>query len=68
MPSSTETYTSLLLVSVAGSPLPPAVAGLLERSRITDAANLPDSFELEFVDSAGIVLEQGGFTIGAAVT
>ncbi|WP_173922827.1 VgrG-related protein [Agromyces sp. Marseille-P2726] len=68
MPSSTETYTSLLLVSVGGTTLPPAVAGLLERSRITDAANLPDSFELEFVDSAGIVLEQGGFTIGASVT
>jgi len=68
VPSSTETYTSLLLVSVAGSPLPPAVAGLLERSRVTDAANLPDSFELEFVDSAGIVLDQGGFTIGASVT
>ena len=51
VPASTETYTSLLLVSVGGSPLPPAVAGLLERGRITDAANLPDSFELEFVDS-----------------
>jgi uncharacterized protein involved in type VI secretion and phage assembly len=68
VPSSTDTYTSLLLVSVGGTPLPPAVAGLLERSRITDAANLPDSFELEFVDSAGIVLDQGGFTIGASVT
>ncbi|MFE5409428.1 VgrG-related protein [Microbacterium sp. NPDC056569] len=68
MPSSTDTYTSLLLVSVGGTALPPAVAGLLERSRITDAANLPDSFELEFVDSGGIVLEQGGFSIGAAVT
>ena len=68
MPASTETYTSLLLVSVGGTALPPAVAGLLERSRVTDAANLPDSFELEFVDSAGIVLEQGGFAIGASVT
>ena len=68
MPSSTEVYTSLLLVSVAGSPLAPAVAGLLERSRVTDAANLPDSFELEFVDSTGIVLEQGGFAIGTPVT
>lgn len=68
MPSSTEVYTSLLLVAVDGSPLAPAVAGLLERSRVTDAANLPDSFELEFVDSAGIVLEQGGFAIGKPVT
>lgn len=68
MPSSTETYTSLLLVSVGGSPLPAAVAALLERSRVTDAANLPDSFELEFVDSAGVVLDQGGFAIGASVT
>lgn len=67
MPS-TETYTSLLLVAVNGSPLAPEVAGLLERSRITDAANLPDSFELEFVDAAGIVLDRGGFTIGASVT
>ncbi|WP_136709747.1 VgrG-related protein [Agromyces sp. H66] len=68
MPSSTDTYTSLLLVSVGGSALPPEAAGLLERSRVTDAANLPDSFELEFVDSAGTVLEQGGFEIGASVT
>lgn len=68
MPSSTDTYTSLLLVSVGGTALPPEVAGLLERSRVTDAANLPDSFELEFVDAAGTVLEKGGFTIGASVT
>ena len=68
MPSSTEVYTSLLLVSVDGAPLAAAVAGLLERSRVTDAANLPDSFELEFVDSAGIVLQQGGFAIGKPVT
>lgn len=68
MPSSTEVYTSLLLVSVNGTALTPAAAGLLERSRITDAANLPDSFELEFVDAGGIVLEQGGFSIGAPVT
>lgn len=68
MPSSTETYTSLLLVSVGGTALPASVASLLERSRITDAANLPDSFELEFVDSAGAVLEQGGFRIGAPIT
>lgn len=67
MPSSVDTYTSLLLVSVAGSPLPADVAGLLERSRVTDAANLPDSFELDFVDSAGIVLDKGGFSIGASV-
>ena len=68
MPSSTEVYTSLMLVSVGGTALAPAVAGLLERSRVTDAANLPDSFELEFVDSAGIVLDQGGFSIGTRVT
>ncbi|WP_216841566.1 VgrG-related protein [Acidovorax sp. SLBN-42] len=68
MPSSTDTYTSLLLVSVGGSALPPEVAGVLERSRVTDAANLPDSFELEFVDAAGTVLEKGGFSIGASVT
>ncbi|GAA4384247.1 VgrG-related protein [Agromyces bauzanensis] len=68
MPSSVDTYTSLLLVSVGGTALPPDAAGLLERSRVTDAANLPDSFELEFVDSAGAVLEKGGFTIGASVT
>ena len=67
MPS-TDTYTSLLLVAVNGSPLAPEVSGLLERSRVTDAANLPDSFELEFVDAGGIVLERGGFSIGASVT
>ncbi|WP_401000955.1 VgrG-related protein [Agromyces sp. GXQ0307] len=67
MPSSVDAYTSLILVSVGGSPLPTEVSAVLERSRVTDAANLPDSFELEFVDSAGTVLSQGGFEIGAKV-
>lgn len=67
MPSSVDAYTSLILVSVAGSPLPAEVSAVLERSRVTDAANLPDSFELEFVDSPGTVLSQAGFEIGAKV-
>lgn len=67
MPSSVDAYTSLILVSVAGSPLPAEVSAVLERSRVTDAANLPDSFELEFLDSAGTVLSQAGFEIGAKV-
>lgn len=65
--SSVDTYTSLLLVSVDGSPLPASAAGLLVTGRITDAANLPDSFELEFADTSGTVLADGGFRIGAAV-
>ncbi|RXZ48186.1 VgrG-related protein [Agromyces binzhouensis] len=67
MPSSVDAYTSLVLVSVGGSTLPPEVSALLASSRVTDAANLPDSFELEFLDTAGTALAQGGFEIGAAV-
>ena len=65
--SSVDTYTSLLLVAVDGSPLPPQVASLLVTGRITDTANLPDGFELEFTDTAGTVLTDGRFTIGASV-
>ncbi|SFR69268.1 Uncharacterized conserved protein, implicated in type VI secretion and phage assembly [Agromyces sp. CF514] len=62
-----DTFTSLLLVSVAGRPLPATVSSLLLAGRITDAANLPDSFELEFTDSGGTVLADGGFEIGKPV-
>lgn len=65
--SSVDTYTSLLLVSVDGSPLPASAAVLLVTGRVTDAANLPDSFELEFSDTAGTVLADGGFRIGVPV-
>ncbi len=65
--SSLDTYTSLLVVSVDGTPLPPAAADLLVTGRITDSANLPDAFELQFTDSAGGVLVDGGFRIGAPV-
>lgn len=65
--SSVDTYTSLLLVSVDGSPLAASAAGLLVTGRVTDAANLPDSFELEFADTAGTVLADGGFRIGVPV-
>ena len=65
--SSLDTYTSLLLISVGGTPLPAPVANLLVTGQMTDSANLPDSFELEFTDSAGTVLVDGGFRIGAAV-
>ncbi|KQO96750.1 VgrG-related protein [Leifsonia sp. Leaf264] len=66
MPSA-DTYTSLLLVSVAGRPLDAQVAARLEHGRVTDAANLPDSFELEFSDTTGDVITKSGFSIGAAV-
>lgn len=65
--SSVDTYTSVLLVSVDGTPLPPTTATLLVTGRVTDAANLPDSFELEFADTAGSVLADGGFRIGVPV-
>lgn len=62
-----DTYTSLLLVSVAGRPMPASASSLLVTGRVTDAANLPDSFELEFADAAGTVLTDAGFAIGKAV-
>ncbi|GAA1516346.1 uncharacterized protein involved in type VI secretion and phage assembly [Agromyces terreus] len=66
MPS-VDTYTSLLLVAVEGRPLPATAASLLVTGRVTDAANLPDSFELEFADPAGTALTDGGFAIGKKV-
>ncbi|WP_168209118.1 VgrG-related protein [Agromyces intestinalis] len=65
--SSVDTYTSLLLVSIDGRPLASTVATRLIMSRITDAANLPDSFELEFTDPAGTVLDDAGVKIGSSV-
>ncbi|MGR0219717.1 VgrG-related protein [Agromyces sp. ZXT2-6] len=65
--SSVDTYTSLLLVAVDGTPLPASASALLVTGRVTDAANLPDAFELEFTDSAGTVLADGGFRIGVPV-
>jgi len=65
--SSLDTYTSLLLITVDGIPLPATAANLLVTGQIIDSANLPDSFELEFTDSAGAVLVDGGFHIGAPV-
>ncbi|MET4156674.1 VgrG-related protein [Agromyces sp. PvR057] len=62
-----DTYTSLLLVSVEGRPMPAGASSLLVTGRVTDAANLPDSFELEFADPAGTVLADAGFAIGKAV-
>jgi uncharacterized protein involved in type VI secretion and phage assembly len=64
---SVDTYTSLLLVSVGGRPMPATAASLLVTGRVTDAANLPDSFELEFSDPAGTVLTDAGFGIGKQV-
>ncbi|GAA1847268.1 VgrG-related protein [Agromyces salentinus] len=66
MPS-VDTYTSLLLVAVEGRPMPATAASLLLTGRVTDAANLPDSFELEFTDPGGTVLRDAGFDIGKRV-
>lgn len=62
-----DTYTSLLTVEVDGTPLPDEVATLLERGRITDSADLPDSFELDFTDNHGDVLEKSAIRIGSTM-
>ncbi|WP_127792224.1 VgrG-related protein [Agromyces sp. LHK192] len=66
MPS-TDVYTSNLLVDIDGSPLADDLTTKLLHGRITDAASLPDSFDLEFDDNAGDLLTKAGIAIGKKV-
>jgi phage protein D/phage baseplate assembly protein gpV len=65
---SVDVFTNELVVSVDGSPLAAQHAALLIHGRVTDAANLPDSIELEFADTAGDLLESARIRIGAKLS
>ncbi|WP_172979750.1 VgrG-related protein [Agromyces agglutinans] len=67
MPSA-DVYTSELVVSVAGTPLDAAASSLLVHGRVTDAASLPDSFDLEFADARGDLLQKAKIEIGTKVS
>ncbi|MEJ3405466.1 VgrG-related protein [Rathayibacter sp. YIM 133350] len=67
MPSA-DVYTSLMLVAVNGAQLDAQLSGLLTHGRVTDAASLPDGFDLEFTDSAGDLLTKARIQIGSTVT
>lgn len=57
----------MLLVEVAGQPLPPDVAARLVSGYIDDSSNVPDLFLLRFSDEYSTVLEKAGISIGVPV-
>jgi uncharacterized protein involved in type VI secretion and phage assembly len=62
-----EEFSNMLLVEVAGKPLPPDIAARLVAGYIDDSSNVPDLFLLRFSDEYSTVLEKGGISIGAPV-
>ncbi|WP_104139118.1 VgrG-related protein [Arthrobacter sp. ZGTC131] len=62
-----EEFSNMLLVEVAGRPLPPDVAARLVAGYIDDSSNVPDLFLLRFSDEYSTVLEKAGFSIGVPV-
>ena len=62
-----EEFSNMLLVEVAGRPLPPDVAARLVAGYVDDSSNVPDLFLLRFTDEFSLVLDKAGFAIGAPV-
>jgi phage protein D/phage baseplate assembly protein gpV len=62
-----ESFANNLIVEVAGRPLPADVKTLLTYAYVDDSRNLPDTFVLRFRDPGSVVLEKGGFTVGAKI-
>jgi len=62
-----ESFANSLVVEVAGRPLPDDVKTLLTYAYVDDSRNLPDTFVLRFRDSGHVVLDKGGFTVGAKI-
>ena len=62
-----EEFSNMLLVEVAGRPLPPEIAARLVAGYVDDSSNVPDLFLLRFTDEFSIVLEKAGFSIGTPV-
>ena len=57
----------MLLVEVAGQPLPADVAGRLVSGYVDDSSNVPDLFVLRFSDEYSTVLDKAGISIGVPV-
>lgn len=60
-------HTAKFVVKVDGSALAPGVAALLESAYVDDSLQLPDLFQLTFLDQARSVIEDGRFRIGSVV-
>jgi uncharacterized protein involved in type VI secretion and phage assembly len=62
-----EEFSNMLLVEVAGQPLPPDIAARLVSGYIDDSSNVPDLFLLRFSDEYSTVLDKAKISIGAPV-
>lgn len=62
-----EEFSNMLLVEVAGQPLPPDIAARLVSGYVDDSSNVPDLFLLRFSDEYSTVLDKAGISIGAPV-
>ncbi|MEO6086471.1 MAG: VgrG-related protein [Umezawaea sp.] len=60
-----ESFANSLVVEIEGKPLPADVKALLTYAYVDDSRNLPDVFVLRFRDQGHVVLDKGGFKIGA---
>src|SRR6478672_704019 len=59
-----EEFSNMLLVEVAGRPLPADIAGRLVSGYVDDSSNVPDLFVLRFSDEYSTVLDKAGISIG----
>ncbi|MFC9335247.1 VgrG-related protein [Arthrobacter sp. NPDC057009] len=62
-----EEFSNMLLVEVAGKPLPPDIAARLVSGYVDDSSNVPDLFVLRFNDEYSTVLNKAGISIGIPV-
>ncbi|MGY2746743.1 VgrG-related protein [Arthrobacter sp. UYCu723] len=62
-----EEFSNMLLVEVAGQPLPPDTAARLVSGYVDDSSNVPDLFVLRFSDEYSSVLDKAGISIGVPV-
>lgn len=62
-----EEFSNMLLVEVAGTPLPPDIAARLVSGYVDDSSNVPDLFVLRFSDEYSMVLDKAGFKVGVPV-
>ncbi|MEV4146882.1 VgrG-related protein [Amycolatopsis sp. NPDC049691] len=62
-----ETFTNTLMVEVEGTALPDDVKVMLSYAYVDDSRNLPDTFVLRFRDPGTVVLDKGGFKVGAKI-
>jgi uncharacterized protein involved in type VI secretion and phage assembly len=62
-----EEFSNMLLVEVAGQPIPPDIAARLVSGYVDDSSNVPDLFVLRFSDEYSTVLDKGKISIGVPV-